>query len=462
MDAVDIAQAIREGRLTSRAAVESVIARMDQVNPKVNAVVRRFDEEALAAADAADAARACAKAPLPPLLGVPVTVKVNADQVGHPTDHGVEAHRDDVASSDTPVVSNLRKAGAIIVGRTNTPAFSMRWHTENALHGATVNPLDPGITPGGSSGGASAAASSGMGAIAHGNDIGGSIRYPAYCCGIWGLRPTYGRVPAFNETSLGSAMPIAWQFMAVQGPLTRNLADLKLSLEVMAAPDARDPRHVIPAPQPLPAMPAKVALVTTVGGIAAHPRVRDALMDAAQSLERAGFVVEEVDPPRLLEAAMLWEKMALPDHLALMMPAILKEGDDGIRRALQLWDEVFPKYTHADVLKAASDRYLILREWQIFMEQYPVLLTPVSQEPPLALGFDIKDGAASRHYIAIQRAQWAISALGLPAISAPTGRNVRAPMGVQIVAGRYREDIAFLAAEAIDAGRPAVQAMDPV
>ena len=225
-DAADVAAHIRAGTISSRDAVVSCLARMDAVNGTLNAVVRRFDKEAFADADAADAVRKAGK-PLAPLHGVPVTIKVNVDQRGHPTDGGVKANAGLIAEIDNPVVANLRDAGAVIIGRTNTPCYSMRWHTDNDLHGATVNPWNPAITPGGSSGGAASAVASGICAIAHGNDIAGSIRYPAYCCGIFGLKPTFGRVPTGNATAPGPT-PISSQLMAVQGPLTRSMVSASI------------------------------------------------------------------------------------------------------------------------------------------------------------------------------------------------------------------------------------------
>src|SRR5690242_8817735 len=164
LDATDLARLIRVGQASSREAVGACLARMDAVNGKLNAVVRRMDEEALAAADAADEARARGDA-LGPLHGVPVTIKVNTDQKDHPTDNGVVAFRDLNAPDDAPVVANLRTAGAVIIGRTNVPAFSMRGFSENDLHGRTLNPRDREVTPGGSSGGAGAAAATGIGPI---------------------------------------------------------------------------------------------------------------------------------------------------------------------------------------------------------------------------------------------------------------------------------------------------------
>src|SRR5262245_21360677 len=197
LDAVEVAELTRSRKVSCREVVTSALARLDAVNPALNAVVRPLHEQALAAADAADKAAADGAA-LGILHGVPVTTKVNVDQTGCPTDNGVVACKAVMATRDNPVVANLRRAGAIVVGRTNTPAFWMRWFTDNALHGPTRNPWDAARTPGGSSGGAAAATASGIGTIGHGNDIAGSVRYPAYCCGLVGLRVSYGRIPSFN------------------------------------------------------------------------------------------------------------------------------------------------------------------------------------------------------------------------------------------------------------------------
>ena len=214
--ATALADGIRAGAVRSRDAVQSCLARVQAVDPGLHAAVEVLEREALAAADAADAAVRRGEV-LGPLHGVPVTVKVNVDQAGCATTNGVVAFRDLVAREDSPVVANLRRAGAVIIGRTNTPAFSFRWFTENDLHGRTLNPWSMAHTPGGSSGGASSAVAAGMGPIAHGNDLAGSVRYPAYCTGVVGLRPSFGRVPAFLPTA-AEARPLSPQLMSVQGP----------------------------------------------------------------------------------------------------------------------------------------------------------------------------------------------------------------------------------------------------
>ena len=214
-DATDLARLIRTGQASAREAVDSVLARLDKVNPAINAVVRTLHEEARAAAETADAARARGHA-LGTLHGVPITIKINIDVAGQPTDNGVKPLKDFVAQEDSPVAANFRHAGAITIGRTNAPAFSMRIYSDNALHGRTLNPLDPTVTPGGSSGGAGAAAATGIGAIAHGNDIGGSVRIPAYCNGVVGLRTGFARIPSFNPTAAKAGRAVGAVIMAVQ------------------------------------------------------------------------------------------------------------------------------------------------------------------------------------------------------------------------------------------------------
>ena len=193
LSAADLAALIRSKKVSAKEAATAALARLDAVNPKINAVVDHRPDDVLAQAAAVDAAIARGE-DAGPLAGVPVTVKVNIDQQGFATTNGLKLQRDAIAKSNSPVIDNLRKAGAVILGRTNCPAFSYRWFTTNLIHGDTKNPRDPGITPGGSSGGAGAAVAAGIGHIAHGTDIAGSIRYPAYACGVHGLRPTLGRI----------------------------------------------------------------------------------------------------------------------------------------------------------------------------------------------------------------------------------------------------------------------------
>ncbi len=216
LPAADIAGLVKSKKVSAKEAAVAALARLDAVNPAINAVVDHRPQDVLAEAAAVDAAIMRGE-DVGPLAGVPVTVKVNIDQEGFATTNGLKLQREVIAQSNSPVIDNLRKAGAVILGRTNCPAFSYRWFTTNLVHGDTKNPRDPGITPGGSSGGAGAAVAAGIGHIAHGTDIAGSIRYPAYACGVHGLRPTVGRIAAFNASL--PERTIGPQISAVSGPL---------------------------------------------------------------------------------------------------------------------------------------------------------------------------------------------------------------------------------------------------
>jgi amidase len=329
------------------------------------------------------------------------------------------------------------------------------------MHGPTLNPWGATRTPGGSSGGAAAAAAAGIGAIAHGNDIAGSVRYPAFCCGVAGLKPTFGRIPSFNGTGTSPAT-ISSQLMAVQGPLARRVRDLRIAFEGMAVPDPRDPRCIVSATPPVPRRPIGVALVPNPGGRGVHAAIDGAVKAAGRALAAAGYAVEEIEPPRLVEAADLWAKLAMPDVIAQLDPLIAKNGDRGIQRAIELWHAAFPRYAAADTLVALGQRYELVRDWQLFLERHPIVVMPVSTALPFPVGHDLVDAATTATIIAAQAPMLAISVLGLPAVSVPTGLSDGVPVGVQIVAGRNREDLCFDAAEVVEAHCPMPTPIDPV
>lgn len=447
-DAMELSHLIRTRQVSSRDVIEAHLERIDAVNPRLNAVVLTLAEEARAAAEAADQALARGEA-LGPLHGVPVTTKVNTDQIGCPTDNGVVAFKDKVAEQDSPTVANLKKAGAIVIGRTNTPAFSMRWLTENPLHGVTLNPWNADHTAGGSSGGAAASVAAGMAPIGQGNDIAGSVRYPAYCCGLIGVRPSYGRLPAYNPMA-PSRRPISSQLMAVQGPLTRSVRDARVALAVMSAGDPNDARWVdVPLVGPAPAQPIRVALVPNPAGRGAGQAAQDAVRAAGNWLASAGYAVEEQAPPELGAVADHWAKLAMDDVIARLEVAAAQDGDDGIQQALGLWRQMHPPAGPQGILDALMERERLLRLWQLFLEETPLIVMPSSGEPPFPVGSDCRDLATAQHIWQAQLPQLAIPVLGLPAVAVPTGLHDGLPTGVQIVAGRFREDLCLDAAEII-------------
>ncbi|MBL8348953.1 MAG: amidase family protein [Burkholderiaceae bacterium] len=455
-----LAAAIRGGAVSAREAVAASLDRAQAVNPALNAVVDLLADEALAAAQSADAARRRGDA-LGPLHGVPVTVKVNVDMAGRATTNGVVAFKDNLAAEDSPVVANLRRAGAVIIGRTNTPAFSVRWFTENDLHGRTLNPWSRDHTPGGSSGGASSAVAAGIGAIAHGNDLAGSVRYPAYCTGVCGLRPSFGRVPAFLP-SAKDERPMSMAMMSVQGPLAREVADLRLALAAMSAGDPRDPWWV-PAPLTGPALPRplRVAMTVNCQGSPADPAVVAAVRQAGAWLADAGYAVEEVEPPSLAEAHELWKLIGNDEARKFMWPAIEQFGDEGVRRSFGWMLADSPVLDHREHLLAFAKRSTLVRRWQLFLERYPLVLGPVSGEPPFPWGWDVDSEAAMARVLRAQESQFAVPVLGLPALSVPTGLAGALPMGVQLIGPRFREDLLLDAAEAIESRCPPLTPIDP-
>src|SRR5476651_731236 len=421
LDATDLARLIRTGRASAREAIDSVFARLHKVNPTINAVVRVFEEEARAAAETADAARSRGHA-LPPLHGVPVTIKINVDVTGQATDNGVVPLKDFIAKEDSPVVANLKHAGAIIIGRTNAPAFSMRIFSDNALHGRTLNPRDPSVTPGGSSGGAGAATATGIGAIAHGNDIGGSVRIPAYCNGVVGLRPGFARIPSFNPSSVNAGRAIGGVLMAVQGPHTRTVRDARLALEAMARGDRRDWRwNDVPMQGPPPARPIKVAIVPEFPGCKTHPAQAAAVRQAGKHLQAAGYVVDEILPPDMERGIELWHTILITDVFGGLWPQMQKMGDpDGIV-SMKGWLDLHKPADLSTYIGALTEREGLLLRWMTFFQQWPLVILPTLADLPPQQVADVEPGGQKKILESMRPALLA-PLLGLPGLAAPVGR----------------------------------------
>jgi amidase len=457
LSATEVAAAIRSRRVSAREVTQSVLARIDAVNPRINALVAVHHGAALAAAEAADAALVRGES-VGPLHGVPVSIKINVDVAGEPTTDGVQALRDNLATEDSPLVASLRRAGAIVVGRNNAPAFSLRWFTDNAFHGRTLNPFDAGVTPGGSSGGAAAAVACGMGPIAHGNDYGGSIRYPAWACGVVGLRTTVGRVPSYKASAPNRI--ISNQQMSVQGPLARTVADARLALAVMSEGTPLDPQWL---PAPLvhadSAQPTRVALFTGWKASRVDGSVVQACEQAARWLQDAGYAVEEAEPPHFEEVSAMQFQMVMNDMRRAGVGLMREKGDDALRTALDHYLAVTPEWNRDQYLEALTRRFNIARDWAVFLERYPVLLMPNSWERQLPVDDDQRSADRVREILAAQSPLLGTAVLGLPGLSVPTGLDAGLPTGVQLVASRFREDRLLRAGEVIEA-RAGFRALD--
>jgi amidase len=459
LSAGEIARRVREREVSAVEVAQSALARLDAVNPRINAVVEHRPDEVLARASEIDASIARGEA-VGPLAGVPVAIKVNVDQAGYATTNGLKSQKSLIAKTSSPVVDNLLRAGAVTIGRTNTPAYSYRWFTSNLLHGVTRNPHDPSLTPGGSSGGSAAAVASGICALAHGTDIAGSIRYPAYACGIHGLRPSLGRIPAFNA-SAGVDRPIGGQLMAMSGPIARTVDDLRLGLLAMSQPDSRDPWWV-PAPMQGPPVPRRVAMCLRPDGMDTQAEVCAALHDAAQRLRDAGWTVDEVDNlPPLKEAVPIQIALWMADGYEALVEGARREGDPGAIAALAGQAEFVRSIGFAEFSTALSRRLGIARAWQLYLERYPLVLLPVCAELPFVNDLDLQGPASYERVWRAQMTMIALPVTGLPAISIHTGKVGRTPVGVQLVAGRFREDLCLEAGAAIEARGPAIVPVDP-
>ena len=452
--AVDTAEAIRDGEVTSEEVVRAHLDRMHEANPALNAVVVDLGDAALKLAKLADETLARGKRDgntVGALHGVPVTIKINVDVEGQANSNGVVAFKDNISPGDSPVTANLRKAGAIIIGLTNTPEFSLRAFTDNPLHGLTLNPWNAAVTCGGSSGGAGASVAVGIGTIAHGNDIGGSLRWPAHCNGLATIKSTQGRVPAFNP-SAAAERPLMAQFMSSQGPLARHVTDVRLGLEVMAQRDPRDPWWV-PAPLegPKREMPIKVAFAKIPGDMEIDRGVISLQRKAADYLADAGYAVSEVEVPDLNEVWQIWCDLIMTEVRILQQDQMLATTSADFQKTLRGFIGLANPLDHAGYMKAIAERSRHVRNWMMFLEEYPLVLTPTTVRRTPEVNAD--RGGDQR----VKELFWndlrfisSMNVLGLPAAVVPVGLHEGLPVGVQIVGSRYREDMCLDAAEAIE------------
>lgn len=459
MSASELAALVRSREVSAREVAENALRRLDTVNPRINAIVECRPDEVRRQADQVDAALSRGTDP-GPLAGVPVTVKINTDVEGYATTNGTRLQEQLVASSNSPAVDNLLRAGAVMLGRSNSPTFALRWFTSNLVHGKTFNPRDARLTPGGSSGGGAAAIAAGIGSIALGTDIGGSLRHPAYACGIHGLRPSFGRVPAYNASS--PERGIGPQLMSATGPMARTIQDITLGLSVMSGADLRDPWYV-PLPLDGPVMPRRAALCLRPGGMSIAPEVEAALWDARDRLVDAGWQVEEIDDtPSVTEAAEIQEQLWLGDGFANLIASVERDGDPGARAVVDGVRDRVAALTPDAVARALVRRATAVREWQLFFARHPVLLVPVSAELPFPDDLDLQGREGFQRVWDAQLLLRAFPAVGLPGLSVATGSVNGTPVGVQIVSARFREDLCLRAGADIEARGERVVAIDPV
>lgn len=455
--ASSLAQMIREGATTSREVVDAHLERINAVNGDLNAVVEVREDEVRAEADAADAALKSG-APLGALHGVPFSVKINIDVKGYSTNEGVVGLKDLIATSDAPSVERMRASGAVMLARTNMPDFGLRINTESELYGATHNPWRRGITAGGSSGGEASSIASGMSPIGLGNDIGGSLRNPAYACGISSIKPSHGRVPQINGSALMD-MPIYSQIMLAQGVLARHVDDVRVGLETIMGAHPNDPL-TISAPLCGEPAPKRVALVTSPAGGDTHSNIAEGVRIAGKALESAGYEVEEVEPPMLFEAYLAWTELMMT-NLAVDLELLLAFIGDGGRKFLELTDVSFPPATGESAYRLHQLRFRIAKSWRAFFTQYPLIVGPTWTQPPFAHGYDIENRDTAMKVVEAFRFVLPANLLGLPAACVPTGVADGLPTGVQVIGDLFREDLCLDAAKAIEESVGVLTPIDP-
>ncbi len=461
LGAGELAGMIARREVSAVEVLDAHLARIDKINPWLNALTEVRADDARATAGAADDAVA-AGAPLGRLHGVPFTVKQNLDQVGCSTNWGLTALAEAMAPVDAPVVERMRAAGAIPIARSNCPDMALRVHTDSALFGLTRNPWDPTRTAGGSSGGEASALASGMSPIGLGNDIGGSLRNPATCCGIASIKPSAGRVPSFGLIP-GPDGPASFQLMPVEGPMARRVADVRLGLEVLSGPDRRDP-YSVPAPMVSPppeGRPLRVAVLADAPGGSTDPRVAERAAAAGQALAAADYELVAEGPPRFEETVRTWEAFLAAD-VRTMMPLIEPMMSVDATRFLGHWLASVAPVDLDGYTQVLMTRQSLMRDWSMWFAGVDLLLTPAWTQLPFVHGWDAEAPENAPATLALIRCVTPANLLGLPSACVPAGLVDGVPVGVLLTGERFADDKTLDAAAVVEAALGLDTPIDPV
>ncbi len=445
--ATELARAIRSKEISSEEILTAYLQRIEKVNPKLNAIVQLMAEEALAQARKADEELASGHIK-GPLHGVPVTIKDNIDVAGVICTGGTKGRASFVPSQDATVVSRMRDAGAIILGKTNMPELAFAFETDNLVYGCTNNPYDLSCTPGGSSGGEAAIIAAGGSPLGLGNDMGGSIRLPSHFCGVAGIKPTYGRVPRTGTFPWpGNWLEMLWQ----NGPIARFVEDLILALPIIVGVDWND-HTVVPMPlgdpKKVDLKSLRVAFHTDNGIMSPTPETVQTVKAAAKVLSDADLFVEEDRPESIEQSYKIFAGVCAAD------------GGDSVEKLLHIvgtsemhpWLQALLEFYRTQTMTTAEFSSLMVK-WAMFkssmlsfMEKYDVIICPVCAYPAQPHGTTIKaDMIPGFSYT------MTYNLTGWPSAVVRGGTSPEGlPIGVQVVAQPWREDVALAVAKHIE------------
>ena len=450
--ATTLADLIRTKQTSCQEVVESHLGRIEAVNGRLNAITVVLADSAMVAAAEADR-----REPTGPLHGVPFTIKENIDCLDSATTRGVPALADSMPSLDAPVVARMKAAGAIPLGRTNLPELGMRITTDNPLHGRTLNPWNADRTPGGSSGGEASALASGMSPLGLGNDIGGSVRNPAFCCGVASLKPSAGRIPHASSIPPEDS-GLAAQLLLTEGPIARHVKDLRLAYETLSGRDSRDPQST-DAPLYGPDVKKRAAIVTDIPGVELPESTRDALLQAATALEEMGWETVEIQPPELAHVHEVWMHHLSADFKPLLgdMSAVMTDAPLEFLRLLCERNDP----AAVGLANIHAERNRLSRLWSEFFTANPIMVGPTWTGPQFEHDADINGVVGLELAIDLLRFISPANVLGLPSAAIPIGVTDGLPTGVQVYADRWRDDLALSGAEAIEAVVGQICPIDP-
>ena len=443
MEATELVRRIRTKEVSCVEVMEAHLEQIERVNPKVNAIVTLLPEQAMEGARAADTVVASGE-PLQPLHGLPIAHKDLVPTKGIRTTYGSPIYRDHVPVQDALIVQRLRQAGAITIGKTNTPEFGAGGQTFNEVFGETLNPYDMTKTCGGSSGGAAVSLACGMLPIADGSDTGGSLRLPAAFCNVIGFRTSPGRVPVWPSE-------LGWWAISVQGPMARTVGDTALMLSAIAGPDPRqpislaEPGEKFREPLIRDFKGVRVAWSPDFGGLPMDPRIVGVLETHRKVFEDLGCDVEVACPDfqDAEEIFLVWRAW----RMELRFGEMLKTHRHHMKDTLVWNTEEGQKITGPQISRAEMKRTQLYHRMRKFMQRYEFFLCPVTQVPP----FDVKErwireinGVQMKNYIDWNRSTWYLTITGHPCMSLPCGfTEDNLPVGLQIV-GRHQDDFGVL------------------